>query len=184
MPKTPIELEQLLAQCALGNQTAFEQLYQSCSSRLFGVACKIVNRRDWAEDILQESFVNIWQSAGSYQMQKAEPMTWMTHIVRNKALDWLRRPQHESNDDMDSLENTIEDHAPGLFEHLSQSRENSAISECIKQLDLKNREAILLAFWQGLTHSELAHRLQQPVGTIKSWIRRGLATLKLCFGDI
>lgn len=177
-------LEHLLSLCALGNELAFEQLYQATSAKLFAVALRTVKRKDWAEDILQEAFVNIWHKAHEYHIQKAAAMTWMTHIVRNRAVDWLRRPQHEVLDEDNSIENSIADETLGLFEQLNQAREQTALNECMKQLDAKNREAIALAFWQGLSHSELAQRLQQPIGTIKTWIRRGLVTLKLCFGEI
>ena len=176
-------LENLLSRCALGEQPAFEQLYKSTSAKLFAVAVRIVHRRDWAEDVLQEAFVNIWHHAQDYQTQKAAPFTWMTHIVRNRALDWLRRPQHEVVVEDGEIENTWADPATSLFDQLSQVREGVALEECMRQIEARNRQAIALAFWQGLSHSELAQHLQQPVGTIKTWIRRGLAVLKKCFEE-
>ncbi len=95
MPSPPAEdpHTDLLCRCALGDQRAFEQLYRATSAKLFGIVLRVVRRQDWAEEILQESFVNIWHHAPSYASGKTAPMTWMTHIVRNLALDWLPRPQ-------------------------------------------------------------------------------------------
>lgn len=174
----------LLSRCALQDQAAFEQLYKISSAKLFAVAIRVVKRSDWAEDILQESFVNIWHHAPDYQTQKAAPLTWMTHIVRNRALDWLRRPQHEVVVDEEEMENNWVDPAASLFEQLSQVREGVALDDCMRQVEAKSRQAIALAFWQGLSHSELAQHLQQPIGTVKTWIRRGLAVLKKCFEEI
>ena len=176
-------LASLLSRSAIQDQAAFEQLYKTTSAKLFAVAIRVVKRSDWAEDVLQESFVNIWHHARDYQTQKAAPLTWMTHIVRNRALDWLRRPQHEVVVDTEELENAWADPAASLFEQLSQVREGVALDDCMRQIEAKNRQAIALAFWQGLSHSELAQHLQQPIGTVKTWIRRGLAVLKKCFED-
>lgn len=178
---TTATLAHLLTRCALKDQAALAQLYKMTSARLMAVALRVLQRRDWAEDVLQESFVNIWHHAHDYQVQKAAPLTWMTHIVRNRALDWLRRPQHETTLDEAEMENSWADPAAGLFEQLSRVREGAAIEECMRQIEAKNRQAIALAFWQGLTHSELAQHMHQPVGTIKAWIRRGLAVIRKCF---
>ncbi|MES2407025.1 MAG: sigma-70 family RNA polymerase sigma factor [Pseudomonadota bacterium] len=172
----------LLSRCALRDEQAFERLYRITSAKLFGVALRIVRRQDWAEEILQESFVNIWQHAPSYASGKAAPMTWMTHIVRNRALDWLRRPQHEDTVSEDAEENWP-DECAGLFDRLTQSRDAAVLNGCMDQIEAKQRQTIALAFWQGLTHSELALHLQLPVGTIKTWIRRGLGALKKCLED-
>ncbi|MHB1677434.1 MAG: sigma-70 family RNA polymerase sigma factor [Sulfuriferula sp.] len=174
-------LANLLSRCALKEQAAFEQLYKITSAKLMAVALRVLQRRDWAEDVLQESFVNIWHHAQDYQAQKAAPYTWMTHIVRNRALDWLRRPQHEVVMDEAEMENNWADPTASLFERLSQVREGAALEDCMRQIEAKNRQAIALAFWQGLSHSELAQHLRQPIGTVKAWVRRGLAVIKKCF---
>ena len=117
-PSSEDPLIDLLSRCALRDQQAFERLYRSTSAKLFGVVLRIVRRQDWAEEILQESFVNIWHHAPSYASAKAAPMTWMTHIVRNRALDWLRRPQREDAVSEDAEENW-RDESAGLFDRLA-----------------------------------------------------------------
>ena len=89
-------LTALLGQCALGNQRAFADLYTLTSPKLYGVALRILRRQDWAEEVLQECYVNIWNHAGNYAAQRSAPLTWMTSIVRNRCLDWLRRPRQEA----------------------------------------------------------------------------------------
>lgn len=176
-----VSLAHLLTRCALKDQAAFAKLYRITSAKLMAVAMRVLQRRDWAEDVLQESFVNIWHHAQDYQVQKAAALTWMTHIVRNRALDWLRRPQHEIATDDTEMVNNRTDPAAGLFEQLSLVREGAVLEECMRQIDAKHRQAIALAFWQGLSHSELAQHMRQPVGTIKAWIRRGLTVIRKCF---
>ena len=108
-------------------------------------------------------------------------MTWMTTIVRNRALDWVRRPQHETSDE--GLEHVVEnwaDDAPGPLDRLRNDADAGALNDCLGQLSGQQRQSIALAYLHGLTHTELADHLQQPLGTIKTWIRRGLERLRGC----
>lgn len=174
-------LAALLAQCALGNQQAFADLYRATSAKLFGVTLRILRREDWAEEVLQESYVNIWNHAGDYAVQKSAPLTWMTSIVRNRSLDWLRRPRQEaSGEEYDIAVEAWQDDTPGPLEQLAQARDASALADCLGALDNRQRQTIMLAFFHGLSHSELAAHLKQPLGTIKTWVRRGLERLKNC----
>jgi RNA polymerase sigma-70 factor (ECF subfamily) len=171
----------LLARCGLGDQRALAELYQSTAAKLFGVALRILRREDWAEEVLQESFVNIWSHAGLYAAAKSQPMTWMTSIVRNRALDWLRRPRHEeTREDYDLLAAGVHDDAAGPLEQLAQAAEARALAHCLGGLEGQQRQSIALAFQHGLSHSEIASHLKQPLGTVKTWIRRGLERLKGC----
>lgn len=174
----------LLAQCALGNQQAFADLYRATSAKLFGVTLRILRREDWAEEVLQESYVNIWNHAGDYAVQKSAPLTWMTSIVRNRSLDWLRRPRQEaSGEEYEIAVETWQDDTPGPLEQLAQARDASALADCLGALDNRQRQTIMLAFFHGLSHSELAAHLKQPLGTIKTWVRRGLERLKNCLAN-
>jgi RNA polymerase sigma-70 factor (ECF subfamily) len=174
-------IAQLMARCALKDQRAFRELYRQTSAKLYAVVLRIVRREDWAEEVLQESFVNIWNHIGEYSSAKSAPLTWMTAIVRNRALDWLRRPNLERGDeDYDLLVEALADNAPGPDVMLGSSRDARALAECLKQLSGNQRQTIILAYNHGLSHGELARHLKQPLGTVKTWIRRGLDRLKGC----
>jgi RNA polymerase sigma-70 factor, ECF subfamily len=174
-------LNQLMARCALRDQRAFGELYRYTAAKLYGVALRILRRQDWAEDVLQESFVNIWNHVDEYSASKSAPLTWMTTIVRNRALDWLRRPHLEHGSaDYDVLAAAVPDEAPGPEALLALGEDSRALAECLEQLSTSQRQSILLAYLHGLSHAELAQHLRQPLGTVKTWIRRGLERLKTC----
>jgi RNA polymerase sigma-70 factor, ECF subfamily len=172
------DLASLLAAAGRRDEKAFARLYDLTSSRMFGVALRLLRRRDWAEDVLQECYVNIWHHAAQYSM--AQPLTWMTAIVRNRCLDWLRRPQTEQPVEDESMLEAIPDDAIGPLEQLVQSAAVKSIFRCMKGLAAKERQTIALAFFHGLTHSELAQHLREPLGTVKTYVRRGLQQLKEC----
>ncbi len=178
-------IDDLMARCVLHDQRAFQELYRRTSGRLLAVAMRIVRRRDWAEDVLQESFVNIWNHVPEYSRVKSAPMTWMTAIVRNRALDWVRRPKHEtSSDDLDEMIANWEDGAAGPPERLQMAGDSVQLDECLGQLSGQQRQSIALAYYHGLSHSELASHMDQPLGTIKTWIRRGLEKLRGCLESV
>jgi len=171
----------LLAQCSLKNQRAFAELYQLTSAKLYGVALRILRRQDWAEEVLQECYVNVWNHAGDYAAARSAPLTWMTSIVRNRCLDWLRRPRTETTgEEYDIAVEAWQDDAPGPMEQLMAATEAAALARCLQQLEAKQRQSIMLAFFNGLSHSELANHMKQPLGTVKTWVRRGLERLKGC----
>jgi RNA polymerase sigma-70 factor (ECF subfamily) len=178
---TPDRIDELMARSVLRDQRAFAELYRVTSSRLLGVAMRIVRRRDWAEDILQESFVSIWHHVGDFDRSRASPMTWMTTIVRNRALDWVRRPKMEvPDDDLDGIVERWEDDRPGPQQLLETRGSGAALQDCLGQLSGQQRQTIALAYLHGLTHSELAEHMKQPLGTVKTWVRRGLEKLRGC----
>lgn len=175
------QLSDLLSRCALRDQQAFRTLYRHSSPKLFAVAVRITRRRDWAEEVLQESFINIWNHCAGYNAAKSAPMTWMTAIVRNRALDLLRRPREVEIDARhEDLMASVADESPGPEELLKQSMEAGALAECMKQLTGEQQKSIALAFFHGLSHGELARQMQKPLGTVKTWIRRGLERLRTC----
>ena len=177
-------LAELLSQCGLKNQLAFKELYALTSSKLFGVALRILRRQDWAEEALQESYVNIWNHAGDYAVSRSAPLTWMTSIVRNRCLDWLRRPHAEATgEEYDIAVEAWQDDAPGPLEQLAAAGDAAALKRCLDELESKQRQSIVLAFFHGLSHSELAHHMKQPLGTVKTWVRRGLERLKSCLAN-
>jgi len=174
-------LMELLARTALADQAAFEQLYRLTSSHLYGVALRILRESTAAEEVLQESFVNVWHHAGSYVAARSQPLTWLTSIVRNRCLDRLRKHVVETvSIDDEEQAMTIADRSPMPLDMLLSGAEASAVRRCVEGLDGSQKQAIALAFYHGLSHSELAHHLKQPLGTVKSWVRRGLERLKAC----
>ena len=180
-----LRLAELLAQCALKNQHSFNNLYQLTAAKLYGVALRILRRPDWAEEVLQECYVNIWNHAGDYAMAKSAPLTWMTSIVRNRCLDWLRRPQTEATgEEYDIAVEAWQDDAPGPMEQLVAASESAALARCLQQLEAKQRQSIMLAFFHGMSHSELASHMKLPLGTVKTWVRRGLERLKGCLSGV
>ena len=179
-----LRLAELLAQSALKNQSAFNTLYQLTASKLYGVALRILRRQDWAEEVLQECYVNIWNHAGDYALAKSAPLTWMTSIVRNRCLDWLRRPHTETTgEEYEIAVDAWQDDSPGPLDQLTAASDAQALARCLQQLEAKQRQSIMLAFFNGLSHSELAGHLKQPLGTVKTWVRRGLERLKSCLGE-
>ena len=177
-------LMELLARTALADQRAFAELYRLTSSHLYAVALRIVRDAAAAEEILQESFVNVWHHAGSYVAAKSQPLTWLTSIVRNRCLDQLRRHEIETvtmDDEEEGVMIAAEDPSP--LEMLLSGADARAVGACVETLESGQKQAIALAFFQGLSHSELATHLRQPLGTVKSWIRRGLERLRACLDD-
>jgi len=172
------QLRHLLAQCALGDRRAFETLYRSVGPRLHGVALRFMGRADLAEDVLQESFVRIWNNAARYQPQLSAPLTWMINITRNQAIDQLRKQRDRPLSEME--QDALPDAGPSPAEQLSSAREASALRRCLDSLDGMQRQSISVAYFQGLSCAELAEHLAAPLGTVKSWIRRGMERLRRC----
>lgn len=180
----PARLRALLARCAAADQTAFAELYRITSAKLFAVATRILRRDDLAEEALQDSFVSIWRHCSDYRPDLAAPMTWMTSIVRNRALDLRRRPALEvGGEDSDAWVAAFPDDAPGPLALLQEAGDARRLKTCLEHIEARQRQAIALAFMHGMTHSELSAHMNVPLGTIKTSIRRGLIRLKDCLGD-
>lgn len=176
-------LAQLLARCALKDQRAFAELYAASAPQLYGVALRILRRWEWAEEVLQDCYVSIWHHAAQYAPQRSAPLTWMTSIARNRALDRLRRPQIEAQaEDYDLALEAWQDEDPGPLERLAAAADARALARCLGELESRQRQSIALAFFHGLSHSQLAAHMKQPLGTVKTWVRRGLQRLRACLG--
>ena len=174
------ELRRLLLAVGKRDGKAFASLYNQTRSKLFGLALRILQRQDTAEEVLQESFVAIWNHAADYAVEKSAPMTWMTTIVRNRCLDQVRRPGYHSLELDDAMLETLEDEGDGPLERLRKSTDARRLADCVGRLEAPQRQSVMLAFFQGLSHSELAEHLREPLGTVKTRIRRALASLKNC----
>ena len=182
--KTSEELFHLIALSGQGDRVAFQSLYDATSAKLFGLSLRILNRRDLAEEALQESFINIWHHAQNYRPEKAAVMTWMSAIVRNKCFDLLRAMPKESPliDDESMDDWASSDFGP--LEKATQLSETKALLDCMSALAPLQRQAIALSYFHGMAHEQLAEHLVQPLGTIKTWIRRGLQSLKSCLQGV
>jgi RNA polymerase sigma-70 factor, ECF subfamily len=174
----------LLARVALSDQQAFAELYRLTSSHLYAVALRILRESGAAEEVLQESYVNIWHHAGSYVAAKSQPLTWLTSIVRNRCLDQMRRREVDTVTIDEEQGMMLADDRPSPMEMLLSSADALAVRDCVEGLEAGQKQAIALAFYQGLSHSELARHLRQPLGTVKSWVRRGLERLKTCLDGV
>jgi RNA polymerase sigma-70 factor (ECF subfamily) len=172
-------LAQLLSRSALGDRAAFADLYEATRSKLFAVSLRIVRERSLAEEVLQDSFVSIWKHAGDYAQAKSAPSTWMTAIVRNRSLDVLRRPREDADID-DVLTANLVDESASPLRTLEERRAAHSLGDCLGELEADERQSIALAFYHGLSHSELADHLRRPLGTVKTHIRRGLLKLRQC----
>ena len=177
-------LGRLISSVALGDQGAYRRLYQATSPKLFAVALRMLRDQGRAEEVLQDAFVNVWNSAASYNATLSAPMTWLMTIVRNRSLDYIRRVDRDTVELDDDLAAVLESNAPTPLEQARRSEDAVALELCLKRLDAGQRQAIAFAYFQGLTHSELATSLQVPIGTVKTWIRRGLEKMKRCLEGI
>lgn len=170
----------LLSNTAQGDQAAFSRLYELTSARLLAVSLQILGSRDLAEDALQDAFVKIWHNAGEYQRSKGEVLAWMISIVRYRAIDMIRsaKSRKESSSD-ETPEGVCDDYSPD--QALAVDREKAAIDDCMhSHLDKQQQNVIELAYFKGFTHSEIVTQTQHPLGSVKSWIRRGLKLLQRC----
>jgi RNA polymerase sigma-70 factor (ECF subfamily) len=184
------ELSRLLARSGLGDRAAFAQLYTLTSAHLFAVVLRINRDRAQAEDVLQEVYVNVWRAAQSFDAAQSQPLTWLTSIARNRAIDSLRRKQAEpqtqpaplssEGDEDKDVYDDVADTRPGPLALLSQASDARALGRCMQGLSAQQRQSVALAFFDGLSHAEVAEQLREPLGTVKSWVRRALMTLKTC----
>ena len=178
------QLIALIDRVALADESALKELYEMTSSKLYGVAVRVVSNKSWAEDVLQEAFINIWRIAGDYKASLSPPMAWMCLIVRSRGLDFLRRRRSDRADAVqeldDVLSDTLEGDSANPMDTALAGEQAWALHQCLSQLDNKQREVVSLAYLRDLSHGELAEQLKLPLGTVKTWIRRGLEQLRGC----
>ncbi len=174
------ELEQLLGRCAAQDPTALEQLYQRVAGILLAIVMRILRQRDLAEDALQDVFVRIWLQSRQYDQIRGRPLAWMISIARYRAIDLVRAQRR--------MVPLIEEDLPAQLiasdadtsEAGESSRTQSALQHCLDILSAPQQQCLVLAYQEGLSHEAVATSLGQPLGTVKSWIRRGLQSLRKC----
>ena len=207
MPQTSVQqhtiwLNLIAAQAAnpsarIAAANAMKLLYAAASPQLYAFIVRLVRQTDWADDVLQDTFIKVWSNAAKFDAAKAAPMTWMSTIARNTAFDLLRKAEPERanidiNDplfdeslispDNSSATNTS---APkSQTTQLSLSQDAVLLERCFATLEGNARQAISLAFYHDLSHADIAEQLAQPLGTVKAWIRRGLGKLNTCLGGL
>ncbi len=189
-PERSRELSQLLARTGLGDRAAFAQLYERTSGHLFAVVLRIQRDRAQAEDLLQEIYVSVWKAAAGFDAARSQPLTWLTHIARNRAIDSLRRAQAqprteslsaaEDDDERPDPQERLASDEPGPLDLLDRASDRRQLGHCMQNLSPPQRQSVALAFFDGLSHAEVAEQLREPLGTVKSWVRRALQTLKTC----
>jgi RNA polymerase sigma-70 factor, ECF subfamily len=170
----------LLRRCAARDQAAFRTLYDRWAARMHGIALRITRQSSLAADATHDAFVQVWQHANRFDPDRGSPEAFLVSLVRYRALDIVRRHAREVPGYEPPPQ---EDESPDTLSRLISSSEGEALRRCLGQLEPSRRQLVLMAFVEGLSHGELAERLRMPLGTVKSWIRRSLLSLRECLAS-
>ena len=173
------ELERLLSRCALRDRAAFADLYRLAAPRLLACLLAILHRRDLAEDALQECFVRVWRRADQFDAYRGRAVGWLFSIARYHAIDLVRAARstvHMS----DAISASLDDPTASLAYDGESRLTGAALQRCLDQLSNEQRRSVILAYTHGLTHDDIARHLATPLGTVKSWVRRGMQSLRRC----
>ncbi len=174
----PLDFEAALARCAQGDQFALRAIYERERRWLMAVVLRLVRRRELAEEILQDAFVQIWRRAGTYNPALGSARGWIYTVVRHRALNALRSAAASPERDDPRHAELLDAHA--AWQTRDDSAEQHALAQCLERLEEQRRQAVLLAFVDGYSHEQVAAQLGTPLGTVKSWIRRGIIALREC----
>ena len=172
-------LEKLLAGVAKGDEASFAELYQATSSKLFAVALRILRSREVAEEVVQEAYFRVWEKAKDFNPEIASPITWMAAIVRNRSLDEVRRRVARPFADASELDD-IESEDEHPLNAIERGEDVVRLLKCLEGLEPEKKQIVRLAYLDGLSREALAKRFNRPEGTIKTWLHRSLAQLKVC----
>ena len=172
-------LSDALARAGQGSQAALAEIYEATSAKLFGICLRILGDRGEAEDALQDIYLNVWRKAGSFDPERASPITWLATLARNRSIDRLRAMGGRRSEPVEAALD-IADPTPDAAARMESSESTARLTGCIGELETRRAEAIRTAFYEGATYAELADRTGVPLGTMKSWVRRGLLQLKEC----
>ena len=175
----PAELVALVKRLTAEDRTAFAELYEATSAKMFGTALRILKRRDLAEEVLQDVYISVMQKAGTYDASKGSVIAWMATIVRNRSLDIVRRATPIQLDGMSGAED-VADEDPDALTALTQAEDTKRLLGCLEGLDPQKKELVLLAYFHGESREALSSRYNCPVGTIKTWLHRSLGQLRDC----
>jgi len=178
---TQAELVWLLAAVAKGDKAAFERLYGATRAKLYGVLLRILGRPEAADDVMQETYLKVWQMAGKFDPTVASPITWMVAIARNRAIDIVRKKADVSVEDSPEAMGVAADTPPPLARR-EMTEELRRLLGCLGKLDPEKQRIVLLAYYSGWSREQLSHKLDIPVNTIKTWLRRSLLEIRECMG--
>ena len=178
---TPAELVWLIAAVAKGDEAAFERLYAATRAKLFGVVLRILRRQDLAEEVIQEAYVKIWNSAGQFNPGVASPITWMASIARNRAIDVVRKRTEASIEEEPSAMEVAAD-SPDPLARREMTEELKRLLECVGRLEPDRQKLVLLAYYNGWSREQLSVKFETPVNTVKTWLRRSMMDIRECLG--
>jgi len=174
------EIARLLAACARQDRQAFQRLYEMSSPQLFGCLVRMLRNRALAEEALQEVFVQVWRRAAEFQRERGSSWAWLIAITRYRAIDLQRRERRLTGESPEGIEEIAGDEEPHDDRMTLGHHAAAALDRCVAALQPKQRDCILLSYQGGLSHAEVAGRIGEPLGSVKSWIRRGLTALRRC----
>jgi RNA polymerase sigma-70 factor (ECF subfamily) len=181
-PSLDLETEiALLQRIGEGDLQSFEKLYRRFGAVLFATIVRVLNHREAAEDVLQEVFLQIWEKAPLYDPARGKPLTWALTLARNRAIDRLRstRRSQRVRDEIEREAHAFDSLDPrSSADAMEAVEKGTLVRDAMKKLSKEQREAVALAFFSGLTQTEIAERLGEPLGTIKARIRRGMMRLR------
>jgi RNA polymerase sigma-70 factor (ECF subfamily) len=177
---TEPEVARLLAACARQDRRAFQQLYELTSPQLLACLIRLLRNRALAEDALQDVFIQVWSRAAQFQRDRGSSWAWLIAIARYRAIDLQRRERRLGADGEEGFEAIAADEEPHDSLMALGHRATAALDGCLSALQQRQRDCILLSYQNGMTHAEVADRIGEPLGSVKSWIRRGLAALRRC----
>ena len=178
---TSPELVWLLAAVAKGDEAALERLYRATRPKLYGVVLRILRRADLADEVMQETYLKVWSSAGQFDPGACSPVTWMIAIARNRAIDLVRRKQETSTEEEPEVME-VAAAGPDPLAGREMNEEFRRLLACMGRLDEERRRLVLLAYYSGWSRDQLAAEFAKPVNTIKTWLRRALFEIRECLG--
>lgn len=178
----PDELSHLLVELAGRNRSAMRLLYDATSERLFGVIIRVTRERAAAEDILQETYIKVWNNAAGFDPGRSQPFAWLATIARNSAIDWKRSHYQRKVTPRDSFE-LVEDEAESADARIERQQLEAKVEDMLGELPQEREAEIRDAFFEGNSYADLAREANLPLGTIKSRIRRTLIQLRSKVGD-
>jgi RNA polymerase sigma-70 factor (ECF subfamily) len=175
------ELVLLLGAIAKGDTAAFEQLYNATRAKLYGVLLRILGRPELAEEVMQETYLKVWKMADKFDPAQASPITWMVAMARNRAIDIVRKRGEVSIEDEPEAQNVASD-SPAPLARREMTEELKRLLACLGKLDPEKQRIVLLAYYSGWSREQLSTKLDIPVNTIKTWLRRSLLDVRECMG--